>query len=58
MDDLAKIHEKAHMKIGAIYGRNIPDDGGKVTVSIENTYYVVYFCKVETGWSIIKTERL
>ena len=58
MDDLAKVHEEAHIKIADMYGKNIPDDGGNVTVSVGNTYYVVYFCKVEDGWNIIKTERL
>ena len=41
MDDLAKIHKEAHIKIADMYGKNIPNDGGNVTVSVGNTYYVV-----------------
>lgn len=36
-----------------MFGNNIPNDGGQVTICIDDTNYVVYFCKIEDGWSII-----
>ena len=53
MDDLVKIHEEAHKQIAIMFGNNIPTDGGQVTICIDDTNYVVYFCKIEDGWRII-----
>ena len=40
MNDLVKIHEEAHIKIGTMYGRNIPDHGGSMIVNIGEVNYI------------------
>ena len=40
MNDLVKIHEEAHIKIGTMYGRNIPDNGGSMIVNIGEVNYI------------------
>lgn len=54
MENVPKIHEKAHIRISAMYGKNVPNDSGSVIVNIGKVNDVVYFCKVEDGWSITK----
>lgn len=56
--DKAKIHYEANCLIAQTYGSTSVPENGSVVVTVDGIRYIAYFCKVETGWNIVRTERL
>lgn len=56
--DFAKIHYEANCLIAQTYGSTAVPESGSVPVTVDGIRYIVYFRKVESGWNIVRTERL
>lgn len=56
--DMIKIHYEANLKIRRTYGSTSIPENGYVVVTVDEIKYAVHFVKKETGWIIVRTERL
>ncbi len=56
--DLVKIHYQANCLIAQTYNSTVLPENGSVTLIVDGVSYIVYFCKVESGWNIVRTKKL